>query len=108
MICTAPYVIDGDTLACSNLPAHIRLLGIDAPELPGHCRAGRSCTPGDGYAAKAMLATLTARGSVECQPEGYDRYRRILARCTARRVDLSCAMVRSGQAVLRYSRIDCY
>ena len=29
-------VVDGDPLRCGS--ERVRLLGIDAPELPGHCR----------------------------------------------------------------------
>src|ERR1700712_1173347 len=46
-------VVDGDTLRCGN--ERVRLLGIDAPELPGHCRIGRACAPGDPYASTASL-----------------------------------------------------
>ena len=34
-------VTDGDTIRCDGEP--IRLLGIDTPEVPGHCREGRDC-----------------------------------------------------------------
>lgn len=43
--CVSPTVVDGDTLRCGS--TRIRLSSIDAPELPGHCRPGRECTPGD-------------------------------------------------------------
>jgi endonuclease YncB( thermonuclease family) len=38
-------VTDGDTIRCNG--ERIRLLGIDTPELPGHCRKGRDCVSGD-------------------------------------------------------------
>lgn len=101
--CDIPRAIDGDTLACANLSAHVRLLAIDAPELAGHCRKGRTCTPGDGEASKRLLASLIARGKVECQGKRFDRYGRILARCTVGPIDLSCTMVASRAAVERYS-----
>lgn len=101
--CDAPRAIDGDTLACVNLPAHVRLLAIDAPELPGHCRKPRVCTPGDGATSKRLLAQLVARGRVQCVGTRYDKYGRILARCSIGKVDLSCTMVASGAAVERYS-----
>src|SRR3546814_18258674 len=50
-LCTAS---DGDTIRCGS--ERIRLLGIDAPEMPGHCRKGRQCAPGNPRAAKAGLA----------------------------------------------------
>jgi endonuclease YncB( thermonuclease family) len=46
-------VTDGDTIRCGD--ERIRLLGIDAPELPGHCRSGRNCAPGDPYASTSSL-----------------------------------------------------
>lgn len=104
-LCLAPVAVDGDTLRCGG--ELVRLIGIDAPELPGHCRKGRVCTPGDGFAAKRAMAELVARGAVKCASVGRDHYGRTLARCDAGGVDLSCAMIASGQAVARYSRISC-
>ncbi len=49
-ICASPIAIDGDTLRCAAGP-RVRLAGIDAPEIPGHCRRGRKCTPGDPAAS---------------------------------------------------------
>ena len=103
--CDLPRAIDGDTLACANMPANVRLVAIDAPELPGHCHRPRVCTPGDGFASRALLASLVARGTVQCISTKYDRYRRILARCAVGVVDLSCTMVLSRAAVERYSKL---
>lgn len=104
MVCAGLIVTDGDSLRCSD--QRIRLLGIDAPEMPGSCRPGRECVQGDPYAARDYLVSLT-RTTVRCTPEGQDRYGRTLARCTANGVDLSCAMIRSGHAVRRYAHIRC-
>ncbi len=75
-------VIDGDTVRCG--PRHggevVRLLGIDAPEMPGHCRRGRACAPGDPFASKASLqAAVRLRGRVTIERHGRDRYGRTLA-----------------------------
>nr|WP_120218431.1 thermonuclease family protein [Sphingopyxis sp. EG6] len=102
--CHTPNVTDGDSLRCND--QRIRLLGIDAPEMPGSCRPGRRCVQGDPYAARDYLISLT-RTTVRCTPEGRDRYGRTLARCTANGIDLSCAMIRSGHAVRRYADIRC-
>ena len=109
IVCEAPIAVDGDTIKCGTerVKLRIRLLGIDAPELPGHCRIGRVCTPGDGFASKRLMASLVTRGVVQCQPAGFDRYGRTLARCSVGTVDLSCAMVAAGAAVYRYGRIAC-
>lgn len=105
-ICASPVAVDGDTLRCAG-QGLVRLLSIDAPEMPGHCRRGRRCTPGDPVASKAALAALVRAGQVTCTPEARDRYGRILARCRAAGVDFSCAMVRSGHAVVRYGALRC-
>ena len=105
-LCLSPVAVDGDTLRCGGVGS-VRLLAIDAPELPGHCRRGRRCVQGDGVASKAHLVRLLQRGAVRCRPAGRDVYNRVLARCTAAGEDLSCAMVAAGFAVERYGRLNC-
>jgi len=108
IVCERPWVIDGDTLSCRNLPERVRLLGIDAPELPGHCNPGRRCTRGNGGAAKHVLIEMVrSAGRVTVYPEDRDQYGRILARVRADGRDLSCAMVAAGAAVYRYDPIRC-
>ena len=102
--CTAPYIIDGDTLDCAG--TRIRLAGIDAPEMRGHCKAGRKCTEGDPIAARAALVQLT-RTEIKCTAIEIDRYGRTIAQCNAADVDLSCAMIAKGHAVARYRQFDC-
>jgi endonuclease YncB( thermonuclease family) len=104
IVCSSPRIIDGDTFDCAGL--RIRLAGIDTPEMPGHCRKGRACTPGDPAAARDELIRLT-RSVVECRETNKDRYKRIVALCEVGGVDLSCAMIASGHAVARYAPIDC-
>lgn len=105
-ICAAPQAVDGDTLRCRGLGL-VRLLHIDAPELPGHCRPGRACTPGDGYASTAHLTHLIQHRPVRCAPTGRDTYGRILASCLAAGTDISCAQVSSGHAIERYGHLIC-
>ena len=109
IICRAPRALDGDTLRCANLPASVRLLAIDAPELPGHCRKGRACAPGDPQASRAALADLLGRGRVTLEIVGTDRWGRNLAVARAtwlsiplkvrRSVNLSCAQLAARQAI---------
>lgn len=106
-LCSSPSHHDGDNLRCADLEHTIRLQGIDAPEMPGSCRSGRDCTPGDPFAARDYLRSLTRGRAVQCSPEGTDRYGRIIARCAVDGVDLSCAMIAAGHAVPRYAAIDC-
>lgn len=103
--CRNPRVTDGDTLRCGD--TRIRLEGIDTPEMAGHCREGRACTPGDPVAAKNNLQRLDHKGELQCEQTDTDHYGRAVARCTVANVDLSCEQVRSGHAVFRYSRINC-
>lgn len=102
--CVNPHVADGDTLNCAGV--RVRLQGIDAPEMAGHCRSGRSCVAGDPLASRDYLISLT-RGEVICEPVETDHYGRTIARCTAGGRDLSCAMVAEKYAVRRYGFIFC-
>lgn len=89
--------VDGDTLRCGEL--RVRLAEIDAPEMPGHCRAGRVCAPGDPYASKAALQKALEGGAVRIRKLATDRYGRTVAAVTAGGADLSCAQVRGGYAI---------
>lgn len=104
-ICDEASVTDGDTLRCGAL--RIRLAAIDAPEMPGHCRSGRTCVDGDPYASKANLERLMAGGIVECRQTDTDRYGRIVALCQVGGRDLSCAQVQGGHAIIRYGDLAC-
>jgi endonuclease YncB( thermonuclease family) len=107
IICTAPRAIDGDTMRCANITPAIRLAGIDAPELPGHCRRGRSCTAGDPFAARDALARLLASGPVRVRLDGDGGYDRALGMVWAGRVQVNCTMIAIGRAVPRYSPLAC-
>lgn len=103
--CPAAIVLDGDTFDCGG--TRVRLNGIDAPEMPGHCRKGRVCTPGDPYASTENLRRLLAAGPVQCRKSDTDVYGRTVARCEAGGVDLSCQQLAGDFAVRRYSPILC-
>jgi len=97
-VLAACRVVDGDTLRCGR--ERIRLLGIDAPEMPGHCRPGRRCAPGDPFASKASLA-VALTGRLRVERFGADRYGRTLALVTGARGDLSCWQLSRRQARYR-------
>ncbi|KQO51391.1 thermonuclease family protein [Sphingomonas sp. Leaf257] len=90
--------VDGDTLRCGR--ERIRLIGIDAPEMPGHCRAGRRCVIGDPFAARYSL-TRALVAPIAIERVGRDRYGRTLAFVSASGKDLSCIQLRRGQAKYR-------
>ena len=91
-------VIDGDTLRCGS--ERVRLLGIDAPEMPGHCQGRRLCEPGDPFASSASLARALD-GRLTIVRVGRDRYGRTLALMSGAKGDLSCWQLRNGQARYR-------
>ncbi|MGN6376115.1 MAG: thermonuclease family protein [Sphingomonas sp.] len=103
--CASPRIVDGDTIRCGA--QRVRLARIDAPELPGHCARGRHCAPGDGNASKAALARLIHGRPLDCQPvparpgggSDYDRWGRIVARCSVDGSDLGDAMIAGGWAI---------
>lgn len=103
--CVMPSVTDGDTIRCGS--RRVRLAGIDAPEMPGHCRPGRECTPGDPFASKDNLSSLIGWSSVQCRQTDTDHYGRTVARCEVKGADLSCRQVEGGFAVRRYGDISC-
>jgi len=92
------FVVDGDTLRCGH--ERIRLLGIDAPELPGHCRRGRRCVPGDPWRSRESLSAVI-RGEATIERVGEDRYGRTLALVRVNGVDLSCHQLRTHNATYK-------
>lgn len=90
-------VTDGDTIRCGD--ERIRLLAIDAPELPGHCRPGRDCAPGDPIASTDALRRLTAHKTIMIKRVGEDRYGRTLGVLYVDGINLSCAQIASGHAI---------
>jgi endonuclease YncB( thermonuclease family) len=103
--CSSPEITDGDTLRCGS--KRVRLAGIDAPELPGHCRPGRDCALGDPYASTDNLRRIVAGRALQCRQTDLDAFGRIVARCSAEGVDLSCAQLEADQAIRRYGFIWC-
>jgi endonuclease YncB( thermonuclease family) len=91
-------VTDGDTIRCGE--ERIRLLAIDAPELPGHCRTGRDCAPGDPYASSASLGEAMI-GAIRIERFGTDRYGRTLGSLTADSGNLSCWQLDHHQAIYK-------
>src|SRR3546814_6269474 len=88
--------MDGDSLDMAWIG--VRLHGVDAPELNQTCaREGQSWA--GGKEASAKLAQLVNGAELQCEQRDVDDYDRIVARCTARQVDLGQAMVEAGLAV---------
>ena len=93
-------VVDGDTLHCDG--GRIRLLGIDAPELPGHCAEGHDCAAGDPYKSTRNLGDGMGDGaSLTIARVGTDRYGRTLAPVRGRGGDLSCWQLAHSEAIYK-------
>lgn len=88
-------VVDGDTLNCQG--ERVRLLGIDAPELLGHCARGRACVAGDPFAATRSLEAAVDP-EMRIERVGQDRYGRTLAMVRGSHGDLSCWQIRHHRA----------
>ena len=100
-LCIGPDAVDGDTIKCGTLRGRgnrfsVRLTGIDAPELAGHCRAGRVCVVGDPIRSRAILAAFIAGHKIWITPVGTDKYRRTLA--IVHRVKLRSSFRRTANA----------
>ncbi len=87
---------DGDTRLCNG--ERIRLLGRDAPEMPGHCRDSRQCAPGDPFASQANLQrNLSA--SLYIERVKLDHYGRTVALVSGSNGNLSCIQLTEGHAI---------
>ncbi len=96
-------VIDGDTIYINY--QKFRLEGIDAPEIRQLCEKKKKeyfC----GRESKNKLITKIGTSIVRCVSSGKDKYKRHLATCFIRDVNLNKWMVRQGYAVAykRYSK----
>jgi micrococcal nuclease len=87
------YASDGDTINCGE---RIRLLGIDAAEMPGHCRPGRNCASGNPHAQKQSLEAMISDRLVITQIKRDHYNREVAIVINARSQNLSCEMIKAG------------
>lgn len=106
-VCMAPSHPDGDEIRCRNRPGTAKLYSIDAPKFPNQCRRGNSCVPGNPEKARDYLTSLTRGRTVTCTTVDPRSTGRKELRCTADKVDLSCAIVGSGYALERQDPLNC-
>jgi endonuclease YncB( thermonuclease family) len=94
------FAIDGKTLGGVGLKAHLRIWGIQAPEL----RDANKAESVAGMRARAFLADLLAKADhkVKCRPARFDRECRIVAQCgladPGTSTDLGGSMIAGGMA----------
>ena len=102
---TVERVADGDTLIATSengTRLRIRLLGIDAPEVPH----GRTLGQPYGLEARHYLARLVVSRSVRVELFGPDVYKRTLAVLWVEGTNVNVAMVRAGLAEV-YQGVRC-
>jgi len=92
---TVTNVHDGDTFRIGD--TRIRLAAIDANELHGGCHT--ICATMSAQASRDNLSRLALGQRVECEQTGTS-YRRVVAFCRVGSVDLSCAQVKAGAAII--------
>jgi endonuclease YncB( thermonuclease family) len=115
--CTAVSVYDGDGPVACEEGFKVRLSGVAAREMDGTCRPGHPCPDASAEEARTALVNLlggetgrTVNGPavhitiaptrLRCLFAG-GTYDRIAAWCvTAQGVDISCAMIASGTALI--------
>jgi endonuclease YncB( thermonuclease family) len=103
--CDVDYVHDGDTLRCRD-GTRVRLHAVAAREADGSCAPGHPCPAASAETATRELRRLADGKSINCRPTGRS-YNRITAICwTPEGVEINCAMIESGAAVIwdRFNR----
>ena len=90
-------VVDGDTIDIGG--QRIRLPGLDAPEWSQTCRTAAGGDWQCGAEASRRMRELTRGRTLTCQPEGHDRYGRLLATCRDGSTDIAEALVADGLAI---------
>jgi endonuclease YncB( thermonuclease family) len=98
-----PRIVDGDTIWIGG--TKIRLHGIDAPEMKQECHREDGTGYRCGEASTDALRVLVGVGSIRCEGDTYDRYKRLIATCYSGTVNLNAELVRQGWALAyrRYS-----
>ncbi|NEI66484.1 thermonuclease family protein [Rhizobium leguminosarum] len=85
-------ILDGDTIIVQG--EHIRLEGINAPELKGECREEKV----RALRARSRLAQLLSEAKIDIERDGFDRYRRTLAFVAVEGEAVGDVLMREGLA----------
>jgi micrococcal nuclease len=102
LLCAAPVAVDGDTIrSCRAGSPNMRLAGVDAPEMPGHCHKPRVCEPGDGAASKAALQAFISSGRFRYRVIKQDRYGRDVVQAFVGKVNVSRWLIDHGYATFK-------
>lgn len=97
--CRVTNVHDGDTLRCSD-GTRVRLHAVAAREIDETCSEGHPCPTASAAAARFELVKLAGDRTLDCRRTGRS-YNRVTAICeNDEGVEVNCAMVRSGTALV--------
>jgi len=97
--CQVASVTDGDTLRCAD-GTRVRLHAVAARESDESCSPGHPCPSASGAAATVTLRELAGGQGLQCMRTGTS-YNRVTAICSNEAgVEINCAMVQSGTAVI--------
>ena len=89
-------IIDGDTIHIGK--NKIRLYGIDAPEINQTCTIEKiiwDC----GIDSSQALESMISEKEIQCEIVDIDRYKRFVAKCFVKNINLNQYMVQNGWAV---------
>ncbi len=91
---SAPYVIDGDTLAFGR--EHVRIANLDAPDIGSHARCALERQRGQAARRYARALVREAQDIAVVGRQGEDRYGRTLARVQLDGRDFGRLMIAAG------------
>ena len=97
LVAKVERVSDGDTITAitsNQTKLRIRLLGIDAPEIPHWKKPGQPF----GEEARDYLARLVGGRTIQVETYGPDKYKRILAIVLLGAINVNVEMVEQGLA----------
>jgi endonuclease YncB( thermonuclease family) len=101
---TKVIITDGDTIKFNN--KKIRLHGIDTPEIKQLCKNKNGEDYKCGVKAKLALINLISNQQVKCSIHGKDRYKRLIASCLVKNININEWLVKEGWALAyrKYSK----
>ena len=99
-------IIDGDTIRIGK--NKIRLHGIDSPEIKQKCKKPFGESYFCGNIAKNKLTDLISENNIKCSIHGKDKYKRLIATCYTKQININDFMVREGWALAYRKYSDAY